>query len=81
MPRQLQAGTWGAALLAEPYATIAEQDYGDQELADTNQGTTENFPMDGYVATSVHFVWAVDVGAGDGDRITCPGSPQWLRRR
>jgi NitT/TauT family transport system substrate-binding protein len=55
MPRQLQAGTWGAALLAEPYATIAEQDYGDQELADTNQGTTENFPMDGYVATQA---WA-----------------------
>ena len=55
MPRQLQVGTWGAAVLAEPYATIAEQDYGDQELADTNQGTTENFPMDGYVATQA---WA-----------------------
>lgn len=55
MPAQLQVGTWGAALLAEPYATIAEQDYGDQELADTDQGTTENFPMDGYVAT---LAWA-----------------------
>jgi NitT/TauT family transport system substrate-binding protein len=55
MPRQLQVGTWGAALLAEPYATIAEEEYGDQELADTNQGTTENFPMDGYVATQA---WA-----------------------
>ena len=51
MPRQLQAGTWGAALLAEPYATIAEEDYGDEEVADTDQGATENFPMDGYVAT------------------------------
>ena len=46
MPGQLQSGSWGAALLAEPYVTIAEQDYGDQELADTNQGTTENFPME-----------------------------------
>ena len=55
MPGQLQLGTWGAALLAEPYATIAEEDYGDQELADTDQGATENFPMDGYVATQA---WA-----------------------
>jgi NitT/TauT family transport system substrate-binding protein len=55
MPAQLQVGTWGAALLAEPYATIAEEDYGDQEVADTDQGATENFPMDGYVATQA---WA-----------------------
>jgi NitT/TauT family transport system substrate-binding protein len=55
MPRQLQTGTWGAALLAEPYVTIAEQDYGDQELADMDQGATENLPMDGYVATQA---WA-----------------------
>ena len=55
MPAQIQVGTWGAALLAEPYATIAEEDYGDQEVADTDQGATENFPMDGYVATQA---WA-----------------------
>jgi NitT/TauT family transport system substrate-binding protein len=55
MPGQLQAGSWGAALLAEPYASIAEQDYGDQEIADTDQGATEDFPMDGYVATAA---WA-----------------------
>jgi NitT/TauT family transport system substrate-binding protein len=55
MPAQLQTGSWGAALLAEPYVTIAEQDYGDQELADMDQGATENFPMDGYVATQA---WA-----------------------
>jgi NitT/TauT family transport system substrate-binding protein len=55
MPGQLQAGSWGAALLAEPYASIAEQDYGDQEMADTDQGATEDFPMDGYVATAA---WA-----------------------
>lgn len=51
MPRHLQTGIWGAALLAEPYATIGGQDYGDRELADMDQGATENFPMDGYVAT------------------------------
>jgi NitT/TauT family transport system substrate-binding protein len=55
MPGQLQTGSWRAALLAEPYVTIAEEDYGDQELADTDQGATENFPMDGYVATQA---WA-----------------------
>jgi NitT/TauT family transport system substrate-binding protein len=55
MPGQLQTGSWGAALLAEPYVTIAEQDYGDQEVADMDQGATENFPMDGYVATQA---WA-----------------------
>src|ERR1700722_13841517 len=55
MPGQLQAGTWGAAPLAAPYATTAEEDYGDEEVADTDQGATENFPMDGYVATQA---WA-----------------------
>lgn len=55
MPAQLQAGSWGAAFLAEPYATIAEQDYGDRELADLDQGTTESIPIDGYVATQA---WA-----------------------
>ena len=55
MPGQLQTGSWVAALLAEPYVTIAEQHYGDQELADMDQGATENFPMDGYVATQA---WA-----------------------
>jgi NitT/TauT family transport system substrate-binding protein len=55
MPGQLQTGSWEAALLAEPYVTIAEQHYGDQELADMDQGATENFPMDGYVATQA---WA-----------------------
>ena len=55
MPGQLQTGSWGAALLAEPYVTIAEQDHGDEELADMDQGATENLPMDGYVATQA---WA-----------------------
>jgi len=51
MPDQLQQGQWQAAFLAEPYVTIAAERYGDQELADPDQGATVNFPMDGYIAT------------------------------
>jgi len=51
MPGQLQQGAWQAAFLAEPYVTMAEETYGDQELADLDQGATLNFPIDGYVAT------------------------------
>ena len=51
MPGQLQAGTWSAAFLAEPYVTIAEEDYGMQVVADLDQGATMNFPIDGYVVT------------------------------
>jgi NitT/TauT family transport system substrate-binding protein len=55
MPGQLQQGAWQAAFLAEPYVTMAEETYGDQELADLDQGATLNFPIDGYVATQA---WA-----------------------
>ena len=51
MPAQLQQGDWQAAFLAEPYVTMAEEAYGEQELADLDQGATVNFPIDGYVAT------------------------------
>jgi NitT/TauT family transport system substrate-binding protein len=55
MPGQLQDGAWAAAFLAEPYITVAQEDYGDQVLADLDQGDTSNFPVDGYVATQA---WA-----------------------
>jgi NitT/TauT family transport system substrate-binding protein len=55
MPRELRAGTWDAAFLAEPYVTIAEEQYGEQVLVDLDQGATLNFPVDGYVATQA---WA-----------------------
>jgi NitT/TauT family transport system substrate-binding protein len=55
MGGQLQQGSWDAAFLAEPYATKAEEDYGQEELADLDQGATLNFPIDGYVATQA---WA-----------------------
>ena len=55
MPAQLQAGTWSAAFLAEPYITLAGEQYGDRVLADLDQGSAVNFPIDGYVATTA---WA-----------------------
>lgn len=55
MPGQLQGGAWQAAFLAEPYITVAEENYGQQELADLDQGDTTNLPIDGYVAT---LAWA-----------------------
>ena len=48
-------GEWDAAFLAEPYASKAEEDYGEVELADLDQGATVNFPICGYVATQA---WA-----------------------
>ena len=55
MAGQLQRGQWDAAFLAEPYASKAEEDYGQVELADLDQGATMNFPIGGYVATQA---WA-----------------------
>ena len=55
MPGQLQDGAWSAAFLSEPYITVAQEKYGDQVLADLDQGDTSNFPIDGYVATQA---WA-----------------------
>jgi len=55
IPGQLQQGAWQAAFLAEPYVTMAEETYGDQELVDLDQGATTGFPIDGYVATKA---WA-----------------------
>jgi NitT/TauT family transport system substrate-binding protein len=51
MPAQLKQGTWDAAFLAEPYVTTAETGQGEQVLADLDQGSTMDFPIDGYVAT------------------------------
>jgi NitT/TauT family transport system substrate-binding protein len=55
MPRQLAEGDWAAAFLAEPYITVAGEQYGEQVLADLDQGAATNFPVDGYVATQA---WA-----------------------
>ena len=52
MPAQLQEGGWSAAFLAEPYITEAGEQYGDRILADLDQGSAVDFPVDGYVATT-----------------------------
>ncbi len=51
MAAQLAAGKIDAAAMPEPFATAAEQKYGAVELADLNQGATEQFPIQGYVVT------------------------------
>jgi NitT/TauT family transport system substrate-binding protein len=51
MGGELAAGKVDAAALPEPFATVAEEQYGAVELADLNQGATKNFPILGYVAT------------------------------
>jgi NitT/TauT family transport system substrate-binding protein len=52
MPAELRAGAWTAAFLAEPYITYAGEKYGEQILADLDQGSAVDFPIDGYVATA-----------------------------
>lgn len=51
MAGALAAGKIDAAAMPEPFATAAEQQYGAVPLADLNQGATQNFPIQGYVAT------------------------------
>jgi NitT/TauT family transport system substrate-binding protein len=51
IPGELSAGVVNAAVLPEPFASIAEETYGAVPLADLNQGATTSFPVEGYVAT------------------------------
>jgi NitT/TauT family transport system substrate-binding protein len=51
MPAALSAGKVDAAVLPEPFASIAEQAYGTVPLADLNQGATASFPVQGCVVT------------------------------
>ena len=51
MAAELAAGKIDAAAMPEPFATAAEQQYGAVELADLNQGATQQFPIQGYVVT------------------------------
>ena len=55
MAGDLASGVISAAVLPEPFATIAEQQYGAVPLADLNQGATQDFPIEGYVVTKA---WA-----------------------
>jgi NitT/TauT family transport system substrate-binding protein len=51
MGGMLASGKVSAAVLPEPFASQAEQQYGAVPLADLNQGATSDFPIEGYVVT------------------------------
>jgi NitT/TauT family transport system substrate-binding protein len=51
MAAALRAGKIQAAVLPEPFASEAAQQYGVVALADLNQGATDAFPVQGYVVT------------------------------
>jgi NitT/TauT family transport system substrate-binding protein len=51
MAGELAAGKIAAAAMPEPFATLAAEKYGAVVLADLNQGATQSFPIQGYVAT------------------------------
>ena len=51
MPAALKAHRIDAAYLPEPYLSEAEIQIGGEELVDVNEGATQSFPIDGYVAT------------------------------
>lgn len=51
MPAALKAGRIDAAVLPEPFASVAQQADGAVPLVDLNQGATASFPVAGYVVT------------------------------
>jgi NitT/TauT family transport system substrate-binding protein len=51
MPAALRAGKIDAAVLPEPFASVAEQQDGAVSLVDLDQGATTSFPVEGYVVT------------------------------
>ena len=44
MPGQLRDGAWDAAFLAEPYITVAGEEFGEQVLVDLDEGATFELP-------------------------------------
>lgn len=89
MAAALQARRVDAAWLAEPFVTEAETRYGVVEIADGDQGATQNFPISGYAVTqawaqrypgtAAAFVQALDKGQQLADT-SRPAVEQALRR-
>ena len=52
MARALTSGQVDAAWLPEPFVTHDEESIGAVPLADSNQGTTQNIPISGYMVTA-----------------------------
>jgi len=75
MPAALEAGKIDAAVLPEPFASIAEQTYGAVPLVDLDQGATTSFPVEGYVVTKQwaekypHTLAAFDKALEEGQQI------------
>ena len=75
MPAALKAGRIDAAVLPEPFASIAEQADGAVPLVDLDQGATSGFPVEGYVVTKQwaqkypHTLAAFDKALEEGQRI------------
>jgi NitT/TauT family transport system substrate-binding protein len=53
--RNLEANTINAAFTPEPFVSLDEQNAGVEELADLDQGSTADFPIQGYAVTQA---WA-----------------------
>ncbi|MGH3211826.1 MAG: ABC transporter substrate-binding protein [Trebonia sp.] len=51
MAAELSKGAWAAAFFGEPFATQAEEQYGETPLADLDQGATSSLPVSGYIVT------------------------------
>jgi NitT/TauT family transport system substrate-binding protein len=51
MANVLKSGEIQAAVMPEPFASLGEQNGGLQEVADLNQGATQNFPIEGFVVS------------------------------
>jgi NitT/TauT family transport system substrate-binding protein len=75
MPAALKAGEIDAAVLPEPFASIAEQADGAVPLVDLDQGATTSFPVEGYVVTKQwaqkypHTLAAFDKALEEGQQI------------
>lgn len=54
-PGLIDKGLFAAAPVPEPFVSEGEQQFGLQELADLDQGGTENFPIQGFAVTQT---WA-----------------------
>jgi NitT/TauT family transport system substrate-binding protein len=52
MARALQEGKVTAAWMPDPFISESEETVGAVPLADSNQGTTENLPIAGYMVTA-----------------------------
>jgi NitT/TauT family transport system substrate-binding protein len=51
----LESNEVSAAFSPEPFVSLDEENYGVEELADLDQGSTQDFPIQGYVVTQA---WA-----------------------